>query len=59
MILGASIVVMVATFAFLFEKEGHVLPTLLPVQIKMACSDCGTENASDAVYCKRCGKRLV
>ncbi|MHA1280767.1 MAG: zinc ribbon domain-containing protein [Candidatus Helarchaeota archaeon] len=38
------------------KREGAPVTTY--TQGKIFCSYCGTENSTDAVYCKNCGKRL-
>jgi len=39
-----------------FEQENP--GTIVTVSKGFYCSDCGTRNIEEAVYCKRCGKSL-
>ncbi len=42
----------------LYEQLDAVNAQLAAAREKMICKNCGQENAQDAVYCSRCGRKL-
>jgi len=57
-ILAISVAVTTICFAYLALREEGVSATLQLVLSKIPCLVCGAENETDAVYCKKCGKKI-
>ena len=58
-ILAIGVAVTTICFAYLVIREERVSVTLQLVPSKISCLVCGVRNESDAVYCKKCGKRMA
>ena len=58
-ILAIGVAVTTICFAYLVIREERVSVTLQLVPSKISCLVCGVRNESDAVYCKKCGKRIA
>jgi hypothetical protein len=58
-ILAIGVAVSTICFAYLVIREERVSVTLQLVPGKIPCLVCEAQNESDAVYCKKCGKKIA
>jgi len=58
-IVAISVAVTTICFVYLVIREERVSATLHLVQGRIPCLVCGAQNESDAVYCRKCGRKIA